>query len=85
MAEIKENTMDKVEAEVRVTSLKVKPFAYKDGKDEMVGGESMEMRAEGFWVGGKDHFPISLHVTVPPGHAVVPAIGDCVSVIVQRK
>ena len=42
--------MVQITAEVRVTSLKVQPFAYKDGKGELVGGESVEMRASGFWV-----------------------------------
>jgi hypothetical protein len=88
-----EENMDKVTAEIRVTGLKVQPFAYKDGKGEMVGGESLEMRAAGFWVseGTKDgypildHFPVSLHMTVYPGHGVVPAIGDCVKISVERS
>lgn len=80
---------DRIETEVRVTALKVLPFAYKDGKGEGIGGESMEMRAAGFWVleqpnGVKDHFPISLHLTVYPGHVVIPAIGDCLRVSVER-
>lgn len=80
----------KITAELRVTTLRVQPFAYKDGKGEMVGGESMEMRAHGFWVdewdpGKQNHFPISLHAVVYPGHGVVPAIGDCVTVTVERK
>lgn len=74
-----------ISTEIRVTSLKIQPFAYKDGKGEMVGGESMEMRAEGFWVSENgDHFPASLHLTAYPGHGVIPAIGDCVSISVQR-
>ena len=77
--------MEKITAEIRVTSLKVQPFSYKDGKGEMVGGESLEMRAAGFWVDAGDHFPVSLHLTVYPGHGVVPAIGDCVVVSVKRK
>jgi hypothetical protein len=79
--------MEKITAEIRVTSLKVQPFQYKDGKDEMVGGESLQMRAEGFWIDEStdDHYPVSLHATVYPGHGVVPAIGDCVTVTVERK
>jgi hypothetical protein len=78
--------MEKVTAVIRVTTLKVQPFAYKDGKGEMVGGESLEMRAAGFWVDDKtgDHYPTSLHMTVYPGHGIVPAIGDCVKISVER-
>lgn len=83
--------MEKVAAEIvecslRVIGLKVKPFAYKDGKGEMVGGESMEMRANGFWVDEVgNHYPVSLHMTVYPGHGVIPAIGDCVKISVERS
>ena len=79
--------MEKITADLRVTTLKVQPFAYKDGKGEMVGGESLEMRASGFWVYDPtgDHFPASLHVTVYPGHGVIPAIGDCVKITVERS
>lgn len=78
--------MVQITAEVRVTSLKVQPFAYKDGKGELVGGESVEMRASGFWVSDEgDHFPVSLHATVHPGHGVVPALGDCVTLTIERK
>jgi hypothetical protein len=78
--------MEKITAEVRVTTLKVQPFAYKDGNGEPIGGESLEMRAAGFWVSDNgDHFPASVHATVYPGHDVVPAIGDCVTVSIERK
>ena len=79
--------MDKVAAEIRVTGLKVQPFAYLDGKGGAVGGETLEMRAAGFWVDEdtKDHYPVSLHMTVYPGHGVVPAIGDCVKISVERS
>ncbi len=84
--------MEKLTAELRVTSLKVQPFAYKDGKGEMVGGESMELRASGFWVDDSgpagepsNYFPMSLHVSVYPGHGIVPVIGDCVTVSVERR
>jgi hypothetical protein len=78
--------MDKVTAEIRVTGLKVQPFAYKNGIGQEVGGESLEMRAAGFWIDEKtgDHYPTSLHMTVYPGHGVVPAIGDCVKISVER-
>ena len=81
--------MEKVTAEIRVTGLKVQPFAYKDGKGEMVGGESLEIRAAGFWIDEGNHqspnlYPVSLHMTVYPGHGVVPAIGDCVKISVER-
>ena len=78
--------MEKVTAEIRVTGLKVQPFAYKDGKGEMVGGESLEMRVAGFWVDDEtNHYPISLHMVVYPGHGVVPMIGDCVKISVERS
>ena len=79
--------MEKVTAEIRVTGLKVQPFAYKNGIGQEVGGESLEMRAAGFWVDEKtqDHYPVSLHMTVYPGHGVVPAIGDCVKISVERS
>jgi hypothetical protein len=78
--------MDKITAEIRVTTLKVQPFAYKDGNGEMVGGESLEMRAAGFWT-DKDgnHYPASLHMIVYPGHEIIPAIGDCVNITVERS
>jgi hypothetical protein len=84
--ESKEKIMEKITASLRVTTLKVQSFAYKDGIGEMAGGESLEMRASGFWVEEKtnDHFPISLHLTVYPGHGVVPEIGDNVVVSVSR-
>lgn len=77
--------MEKITAEIRVTGLKVQPFAYEDG--EMVAGESLEMRASGFWIDErtKDHYPVSLHATVYPGHGIVPAIGDCVRISVERS
>ena len=78
--------MEKITAELRVITLKVLPFPYRDGKGEGVGGESLEMRATGFWVDeSENHYPVSLHATVYPGHGVVPAIGDCVKVSVERS
>jgi hypothetical protein len=78
--------MEKITAEIRVISLRVQPFAYKDGKGEMRGGESLEMRAAGFWVSDDgDHFPVSLHATVYPGHGIIPAIGDCVNISIERR
>jgi hypothetical protein len=77
--------MEKITAELRVTTLKVQPFSYKDGNGEMVGGESVELRAFGFWEQDEDHFPVSLHMVVYPGHEVVPAIGDCVKISVERS
>lgn len=77
--------MENITAELRVTAMKVQPFAYRDGKNEMVGGESLEMRAAGFWEENDDLFPLSLHVTVYPGHGVVPAIGDNIRVTIERS
>jgi hypothetical protein len=82
-----EENMDKVTAGIRVTGLKVQPFAYKGSTGDEVGGESLEMRAAGFWVDEKtkDHYPVSLHMVVYPGHGIVPAIGDCVKISVERS
>lgn len=78
--------MANITAEIRVTGLKVQPFSYKDGKEEMVGGESLVMKAYGFWEDNDGNkYPTSLHMTVYPGHGVVPAIGDCVTISVERK
>lgn len=76
--------MEKITAELRVTTLKVQPFAYKDGKGEMVGGETMEVRAAGFYEADGDHFPASLHIVTYPGHGIIPVIGDCVKITVER-
>lgn len=78
--------MEALTAEVRVTSQIIKPFTYKVEDIGMVGGESIELRASGFWKGdNEDHFPVSLHLTVYPGHGVIPEIGDCLTISVTRN
>jgi hypothetical protein len=83
--------MEKITAEVRVTNLNVQSFAYKDGKGEMIGGESVAIKASGYWIDspedreGVDHYPISLHMIVYPGHGIIPALGDNLSITVERN
>jgi len=77
-----------VTADLRVTNLNIKSFTYKGKGEEIdVEGEALEMRASGFWKEetGSDAFPISLHATVYPGHGVIPAIGDEITITVCRK
>lgn len=76
---------EQLEAELRVTNLNVKPFAYHVEGMDAQGGESVEMRASGFWEKDGDHYPISLHATVYPGHGIVPALGDNITVTIERK
>lgn len=77
--------MESIKAEIRVTTQKVQPFSYKDGKGEMIGGESLEIRAVGFWTDTDgNHYPVSLHIACYPGHPVIPFIGDCIAVSVSR-
>ena len=64
--------------------VKVQPFAYKVSTGDEVGGESLEMRASGFWIDEqtKDHYPVFLHMTVYSGcGAFVQCIGDCVKIV----
>lgn len=81
--------MESVQAKVRVTNLNVKQQAYiVDGNS--VEGEAVELRASGHWVntsegGTEEVYPVSLHLTVYPGHGVISALGDCLEVIVMRK
>lgn len=72
--------MEKITARLRVTNLNVKPFAYIDYKE----GECLELRAAGHWLEESDQFPVSLHLTVYPGHGIVPAIGDPLVLTIER-
>jgi hypothetical protein len=82
--------MEKITATVRVTDLNVRPFDYEvEGKVEV--GESVVIKASGHWKSDTanpevcDQFPVSLHMTVYPGHGIVPALGDNLSIAVERS
>jgi hypothetical protein len=82
--------MEKITAELRVTNLNVKPFTYKVEGMEDQGGESVELRAFGYWEETREGerqqvYPVSLHLTTYPGHGIVPALGDTVIITVQRS
>ena len=88
--------MEKVTAEVRVTNLNVQPFAYRrdcsrgSEGEMMMGGESVVLKASGFWENtsappGTDLYPVSVHLTVYPGHGIIPALGDTLKVTVERE
>lgn len=81
--------MKKVTATVRVTNLNVQPFEYEvEGNIEV--GESVVIKASGHWKSDTanpevcDQFPVSVHMTVYPGHEIIPALGDNLSVTVER-
>lgn len=81
--------MEKITARVRVTDLNVRPFDYEvEGKVEV--GESVVVKASGHWKSDTsnpevfDQFPISLHMTVYPGCGIIPALGDNLSITVER-
>jgi hypothetical protein len=76
--------MDKTTTQLRVMSQKIVPFEY--GPSAHVG-EAVEVRANGTW---KDdtgqEYPISLHITLHPGSAILPAnFGDQVTITVGRS
>jgi hypothetical protein len=82
--------MEKITATVRVTDLNVRPFDYEvEGKVEV--GESVVIKAFGHWKSDTanpevcDQFPVSLHMTAYPGHGIVPALGDNLSIAVERS
>lgn len=77
-----ELTHDKVTAFPRVIAQVVKPFEYHTGHAKSVIGEVMEVRAVGVY--GPDKYPISVHITIPPGCGIIPPIGDCITVTVER-
>jgi hypothetical protein len=76
--------VDKTTTQLRVTGQKIVPFEY--GPSAHLG-EAMEVRAAGTW---KDEdgqeYPISVHITVPPGSAIPPLhFGDPITVTVGRS
>lgn len=90
--------MEKVTASVRVTNLNVQPFAYRrdcsrgSEGEMMVGGESVVLKASGFWESPNaaanaepDLYPVSVHITVYPGHGIIPALGDALTITVERS
>ena len=86
--------MEKITAEVRVTNLNVQPFAYRQDcsrgseGEMMIGGESVVLKASGFWEDKNSaepqHYPVSVHITVYPGHEIIPALGDTLKITVER-
>lgn len=70
----------KIVVDLRVVSQAVKPFQY--GKTI---GEVLEVKAVGDWGGNDAEWPISLHITVPPGCGAIPVTGDSITVIVSQK
>jgi hypothetical protein len=79
---------EKIEVVLRVKSCVIKPWQYNRLDPP---GECLEIKAEGGWVPTADvvtgpggELPVSLHITVYPGCGVVPVIGDCVQITVER-
>jgi len=66
----------------RVTSEVIKEFVYRGMPIPGDVGEVVEIRAMGTW--GEFAFPVSVHLTVPPGCAVTPFMGDCLKIMVGR-
>ena len=80
--------MEKTTTQLRVTSQKIVPFEYAPlGATPPNIGEVTQLRASGTW---KDEtgqeYPISVHISVPPGCAVEPEhFGDPITVTVGRS
>lgn len=66
-----------ITAPLRIVSQTIKPFDYPKQ-----AGEVVEIKAIGTW--GEHEWPISLHITVPPGCSVIPATGDEIEVTITR-
>ena len=69
--------IEEIVARPRVHRETIAPFKYPQGE-----GEVVEIRADGVW--GEFSWPISVHITVPPGCGVVPPMGDCLKIVVTR-
>jgi hypothetical protein len=75
--------MEKVTTKLKVTNLKVIPFEYVPST---VMGEAVELRASGTWRDELErNYPVSLNITVYPGHPVIPALGDEITITVERS
>lgn len=80
---------EKIMAYPRVMSEKLDGHEYCgkliDGKKNLSApskwGEVVEIRAVGHW--GEHQLPISVHLSVPPGHPVLPFMGDCLKIVVS--
>jgi hypothetical protein len=70
-----------ITAEARVLGQTIKPFEYGNTEVSKLG-EVLEVKAVGTW--GEHHWPVSLHITVPPGCGAIPCTGDSVRVTVER-
>lgn len=71
---------------LRVVGEAVKPFQYgltNEGVPlSQPAGEVVEVKATGVW--GEYNWPMSLHITVPPGCGAIPVFGDDIKVTVER-
>jgi hypothetical protein len=76
-------TREKAVAYPRVISEMIKPFEYPSMSGEKsIIGEVVEVKASGVW--GDAQYPVSIHITVPPGSAVIPCMGDNLKIVVSR-
>lgn len=75
-------------ATMRVKSLKVMPWPYAtgapEGETQTFYGEAVMVQSEGKIILDTGTYPISIHMTVPPGCGLVPPFGDDYRVIIQR-
>lgn len=61
----------------RVISETIKPFSYRANCSPASEGEVVEVRAAGVWQDQDgERYPLSLHITVPPGCSFIPVTGD---------
>ncbi len=74
----------------RVVSETIKPFTYT-AHCSPTEGEAIEVRAVGVWRENAtpvedlgQAYPVSIHITVPPGCAFIPATGDHLKVTIER-
>lgn len=76
----------KVLTELRVLSCVMKPFSYgvPDPNEPWTVevGEVNVVKAIGTW--GECKWPVSLHITVPPGCGVIPHLGNGIKITVER-
>ena len=75
--------MEQMTAYPRVVAEQIKPFEYASASGgKSIIGEVVEIKAVGVW--GDADFPVSVHITVPPGCGITPFMGDCLKIVVSR-
>jgi len=79
---------EKAQAVVRLLDAKIIPWRYTDHEWNGEGveyreGEAVQTKAVGHFIFENELFPISIHMTVPPG-VFLPHLGDDFEVIVRR-